>query len=170
MEVAALSGAALAKRLARQAGLKPVSPHDLRWSLVSTALGVGADLAPVQLIVGHASPTTTTRYDQCPDEAKGTTAQLAHVPWGVRMRACTVRGRRRNYYARELCRTPSSWSGREAQTHGPDSSRTIRGTGTTGRSAGRLERVERLPSGQGAKAGGHALRSEARDAGAYGKG
>lgn len=85
--VAGMSGPALTKRLQRraeQAGVRRFSPHDLRRTFVSTALSAGADLALVQRLAGHASPTTTTRYDRRPDEAKREAAQLVHVPWRIR--------------------------------------------------------------------------------------
>lgn len=56
---------ALAK-CAAAAGIGRISPHDLRRSFVSHLLGVGADLALVQRLAGHADPRTTARYDRRP--------------------------------------------------------------------------------------------------------
>ena len=47
------------KRRAKQAAIADCSPHDLRRTFVSSALEAGADLAMVQALAGHASPTTT---------------------------------------------------------------------------------------------------------------
>ena len=67
-----MSAQAIVKRLrvrSGQARIATCSPHDLRRSFVSSALGSGADLAMVQRLAGHASPTTTARYDRRPEEA-----------------------------------------------------------------------------------------------------
>jgi len=66
---------------AKQANIGHCSPHDLRRSFVSTALESGADLAMVQALAGHASPTTTARYDRRPETAKAAAAKLVHVPF-----------------------------------------------------------------------------------------
>ena len=79
-----LSGQALRKRIVRrasQAGIPPISPHDLRRSFVTAALEAGADVALVQRLVGHASPQTTVRYDRRPEAAKAAAAKLVHVPY-----------------------------------------------------------------------------------------
>lgn len=56
---------ALAKRV-RQAAIRHCSPHDLRRSFASDALDAGVDIVTVQALMGHASPTTTARYDRRP--------------------------------------------------------------------------------------------------------
>ena len=69
------------KHRARLAAIGDCSPHDLRCSFVSAALEGGADLAMVQALAGHASPTTTARYERRPEDAKRKAAQLVHVPF-----------------------------------------------------------------------------------------
>ena len=69
------------RRRAEEAGIARCSPHDLRRSFVSQALESGADLAMVQALAGHASPTTTARYDRRPEEAKRAAAGMVHVPF-----------------------------------------------------------------------------------------
>ena len=64
-----------------EAGIAACSPHDLRRTFVSTALEAGVDLAMVQALAGHASPTTTARYDRRPDTAKAAAARLIHIPF-----------------------------------------------------------------------------------------
>jgi site-specific recombinase XerD len=79
-----ISGQAIARVLrkrADQAGVGEMTPHDLRRTMVGDMLDAGADLVTVQKVCGHASPTTTARYDRRPEEAKRKAAGLLHVPY-----------------------------------------------------------------------------------------
>jgi site-specific recombinase XerD len=57
--------AKIVSRLAREAGIeKRISPHSLRHTAVTLYLDSGAELRDVSDAMGHASPTTTMRYDR----------------------------------------------------------------------------------------------------------
>jgi integrase len=74
----------LVERRAREAGLRPCTPHDLRRSAVTHLLERGADALKVQAFARHEQLSTTTRYDRRREEAKREAArrlaELKRVP------------------------------------------------------------------------------------------
>lgn len=58
------SVASALERAAARAGVRDVSPHDLRRTFVTALLAAGHDVALVQALAGHADPRTTARYDR----------------------------------------------------------------------------------------------------------
>jgi integrase len=69
------------KSRAEKAGIKTLSPHDLRRSCTTDLLELGVDVFIVGKVLGHASIQTTLRYDHRDEKAKRRAIGLLHVPY-----------------------------------------------------------------------------------------
>ena len=79
-----ISAQALYKLLhkrANEACVTDLGWHDARRTLAGNLLDAGVDLALVQRILGHASPTTTAGYDRRPDAARRKAQQKVNLPY-----------------------------------------------------------------------------------------
>ena len=69
------------KRRALAAGIKTLSPHDLRRTFASGLPDAGFAALVVQKLMRHANIHTTTRYDLRDEESKRKGIRLFHVPY-----------------------------------------------------------------------------------------
>lgn len=71
----------LLRRRATAAGIKSLSPHDMRRTFITDLWARGANPVAIQKLAGHASIQTTARYDRSGEQAKRQAAELLHVPY-----------------------------------------------------------------------------------------
>ena len=71
----------LMEKRGRAAKVKRFSPHDLRRSYISDLLDEGVDISTVAKMAGHASVTTTTRYDRRDEKAMQAASKQLNVPY-----------------------------------------------------------------------------------------
>lgn len=65
----------------KQAGVRPCSPHDFRRSFVTNLLENNTDILLTQRLAGHASPTTTMKYDRREDMEAQKVTEVLHLPY-----------------------------------------------------------------------------------------
>lgn len=68
------------KRRARQAGVRDLTPHDLRRTCLSTLLSL-TDMSTCMNHAGHRQITSTVRYDRRGEETKKQAAAMLHLPY-----------------------------------------------------------------------------------------
>ncbi|MDP9383126.1 MAG: site-specific integrase [Chloroflexota bacterium] len=81
----------LAKRAEQARLIEPLTPHDLRRTLITTLFREKVPAPAIQALAGHAHAVTTMRYDRGGEEAKREAMQHIHTPY--RKRDASGRGR-----------------------------------------------------------------------------
>jgi len=67
-------------RRSKLAGVDKFSPHDFRRTFCSDLLDAGVDIATVQKLAGHSSPSVTSKYDRREEETKRKAVQKLSIP------------------------------------------------------------------------------------------
>jgi site-specific recombinase XerD len=67
--------------MCRQCGIAHATLHDLRRTFAGDMLQAGVDIATLQGMMGHASPTTTSTYDRRPDAVRQEAADRIVFPF-----------------------------------------------------------------------------------------
>lgn len=75
------------QRRAAAAGIDTVTVHDLRRTVAGDMLDAGIDVVTVGRWLGHASPTTTARYDRRGARAIDAASRVLHIDYPRRRRA-----------------------------------------------------------------------------------
>ncbi|MEU6731293.1 site-specific integrase [Nonomuraea wenchangensis] len=74
------------KRIGQAAEREPMiggqkfASHDFRRTFIGDLLDAGVDLATAQALAGHASPTTTARYDRRPKRTRRAAVNRLRMP------------------------------------------------------------------------------------------
>lgn len=83
IEIAKLTQQAISSLIfsrCKQANVDRFSPHDLRATYATTAIGRKVPIPRVQKILGHSSSSTTMRYDLTTEQEALETAEVIHAP------------------------------------------------------------------------------------------
>jgi site-specific recombinase XerD len=73
-------------RTRKKAGLAPLATHDFRRTFIGDFIDAGGDLAQAQQLAGHASATTTVRYDRRPEETLRAAVDRMSLPTAESLR------------------------------------------------------------------------------------
>jgi integrase len=69
------------QRRGEKADVEAFTPHDFRRTFIGNLLDAGADIVTIAKLAGHASPSTTSKYDRRGEAAKKRAIDLLNVPY-----------------------------------------------------------------------------------------
>ena len=72
------------QRRGEKADVEAFTPHDFRRTFIGNLLDGGADIVTIAKLAGHASPSTTSKYDRRGEVAKKRAIDLLNVPYSRR--------------------------------------------------------------------------------------
>ena len=72
------------QRRGEKADVDAFTPHDFRRTFIGNLLDAGADIATIAKLAGHASLSTTSKYDRRGEAVKKRAVDLLNVPYSRR--------------------------------------------------------------------------------------
>jgi integrase len=72
------------QRRGEKADVDAFTPHDFRRTFIGNLLDTGADIVTIAKLAGHASPSTTSKYNRRGEAANKRAIDSLHIPYSKR--------------------------------------------------------------------------------------